>query len=790
MKEPFAEKIEGLVVNSSGYWYILVLFLLALLSLGGFYLLNKVVVSQQTSSAEINIAGRQRMLSQKINFLVQRQVVATNVEKENKYREELKYYVQLMRDSHDGLTKGSEILGLSPPKSPELVSLYFGPAVVFDKDVDEFLDDVDRFIVAIGEDAEVLARKAEDIYTKSENLLPSLDLIVSQYQMDNEKRIYTLQTIKWLVFGSTLILLFFSGVISRRSERSIVEITKAKTKMHKLSRAVESSSSAVIITDTGSNIEYVNPKFSEVTGYTREEITGQNLRVLQSGETPDAVYDDLWTSITSYGEWKGEFHNRKKDGSFYWCRNSISCVKDETGEITNFISIQDDMTHEHELSEQLSYQVSHDILTGLVNRYEFERRAERLLLAIRHDKTEHALCFMNLDQFKVVNDTYGHIAGDELLRQLGSVLQEVVRQRDTLARLGGDEFGVLMEHCSLEQARRVATSLRKAVQDFQFAWKEHSFRVSVSIGLVAITEYIPNLTELLKRADAACYMAKDRGRNRIHVYHLEDVEIVQRHGEMQWVARIYRAMEENRLCLYAQTIVPLNSSTDKHYELLIRMKDQKGRIISPEAFLPAAERYNLIVQLDRWVIKNAFTLLAMNPFFLKQINIISINLSGQSLADESFLEFVIKQLQDTGIKGEKICFEITETTAIANLNSAIKFILSMKALGCHFALDDFGSGLSSFGYLKNLPVNYLKIDGMFVKGIVNDPIDHAMVKSINEIGQVMGMQTIAEFVENDEIKDKLIKIGVNYAQGYGIGKPLAFDELLGRSNCVTGKEIA
>lgn len=438
---------------------------------------------------------------------------------------------------------------------------------------------------------------------------------------------------------------------------------------------------------------------------------------------------------------------------------------------------------------QIRHQAAHDSLTGLVNRREFERQAERLLSTIRQDKGEHALCFMDLDQFKVVNDTCGHIAGDEFLRQLSMILQHGVRKSDTLARLGGDEFGVLMEHCSLDHAHRIAISLQKAIQDYQFTWEENSFRVGVSIGLVAITEAIPNLTELLKQADAACYMAKDLGRNRIHVYHSEDLETSQRHGEMQWVSRIHRALEKHQFCLYAQVIVPLDGSTDKHYELLLRMKDEKGKIIPPGAFLPAAERYNLITKLDRWVIANAFSLLADNPVFLKQIDFCAINLSGQSLGDNDFLDFIITQLAASSIEGAKICFEITETAAISNLGAAMKFISTLRGLNCRFALDDFGSGVSSFGYLKNLPVNYLKIDGMFVRDVVDDPIDHAMVKSINEIGQVMGMKTIAEFVENDEIKGMLREIGVNYAQGYGIAKPLAFDELLGRSNKISEIKI-
>jgi diguanylate cyclase (GGDEF)-like protein/PAS domain S-box-containing protein len=567
--------------------------------------------------------------------------------------------------------------------------------------------------------------------------------------------------------------------------RDITERKQAEEKLQKLSRAVESSSSAVYITDLKGKIEYINPKFTEVTGFSTEEAIGKSTSILQSGETSDVVYADMWKIISSGGEWKGEFHNRKKNGCSYRARNSISGIRNNEGHITHYVAIQEDVTLEHELSEQLSYQANHDTLTGLVNRREFERRADRLLATVHQNKDNHALCFMDLDQFKVVNDTCGHAAGDELLRQLSSVLEEIVRHRDTLARLGGDEFGILMEHCSIDAAHRVATSLQKAIQGYQFSWEGRSFKIGVSIGLVPITETTPNLTELLKNADGACYMAKDQGRNRIHVYHPEDSEMAQRHGEMQWVTRLNQALEDDRFCLYAQAIVPLDSSTDKHYELLLRMVDEKGKIIPPGAFLPAAEGYNLISKIDRWVIENAFGLLKDNPAFLKQINFCSINLSGQSITEKDFLGFVITQLEDSGIGGEKICFEITETAAISNLSKAMKFISTLKDLGCRFALDDFGSGLSSFAYLKNLPVDYLKIDGMFVKDIVDDLIDRAMVKSINEIGQVMGMQTIAEFVENDIIKGILNEIGVNYAQGYGIDKPRPFDELLGRSNNVT-----
>jgi diguanylate cyclase (GGDEF)-like protein/PAS domain S-box-containing protein len=569
---------------------------------------------------------------------------------------------------------------------------------------------------------------------------------------------------------------------------AIIDITDRKQveeELQKLSRAVEYSSSSVYITDLKGKIEYINPKFTEVTGFSKEEAIGKSTSILQSGETSDVVYADMWKTISLGGEWKGEFHNRKKNGCIYRARNSISGVRNNEGHITHYVAIQEDVSFEYELTEQLNYQASHDTLTGLVNRREFERRADRLLATVQENKDNHALCFMDLDQFKVVNDTCGHAAGDELLRQLSSVLEEIVRHRDTLARLGGDEFGILMEHCSIDAAHRVTTSIHKAIQGYQFSWEGRSFKIGVSMGLVPITESTLNLTELLKQADGACYMAKEKGRNRIHVYHAEDSEMAQRHGEMQWVARLNQALDEDRFCLYAQIIEPLDGSNEKHYELLLRMIDKKGKIIPPGAFLPAAERYNLVSKLDYWVIENTFDLLLNNPLFLEQVNFCSINLSGQSLTAPEILDYIITRLNESGIEGKKICFEITETAAIYNMGMATKFISTLKEFGCRFALDDFGSGLSSFGYLKNLPVDFLKIDGVFVKDIVNNPIDCAMVKSINEIGQVMGMKTIAEFVENNTNKLMLKDMGVDYAQGYGIGKPQSFDKLLARESNIT-----
>lgn len=433
--------------------------------------------------------------------------------------------------------------------------------------------------------------------------------------------------------------------------------------------------------------------------------------------------------------------------------------------------------------ETIRHMAYHDSLTGLTNRHDFEIRLSRAIFSAREQQTEHALLYLDLDQFKIVNDTCGHVAGDELLKQLSIVFHKPVRERDTLARIGGDEFGVLMENCHLEKAKEIAEKLLQSVREFRFSWQKKTFTLGVSIGLVIISDDGKTMSEILSAADMACYAAKDKGRNRIQIYRDNDSEVLHRQGEMQWLNLTSQALRDNRFVLHRQYIHSLrNDDTgEKYCEFLVRMLDENGELIMPGAFIPAAERYDLMSDLDRWVINDAFKYLAKQ--FTKKDSVTSpvlsfINLSGASLSDEKFFSYISEKLIEYKIPRGKICFEITETATIANLKSAVKFINEIKEAGCLFALDDFGSGMSSFSYLKTIPADFLKIDGAFVRDMLLDPMDTAIVEAINKIGHVAGLRTIAEFVESPAIMDRLRTIGVDYAQGYGIDKPapIAFNQ--------------
>jgi len=430
---------------------------------------------------------------------------------------------------------------------------------------------------------------------------------------------------------------------------------------------------------------------------------------------------------------------------------------------------------------QLSWQASHDALTGLVNRREFEHQLGELLSHPCMAAREGALLYCDLDQFKLVNDTCGHQAGDEMLRQVCRMLQSHLREGDTLARLGGDEFGILLRDCPAAAATHIAERLRQSAQDLRFTWGERQLGTGLSVGLVPLTPELGTVQEALRVADMACYRAKEGGRNKVFTYQRTDTEMSRREGDMDWVRRLRLALEQDRFCLYSQEIAPLQATVDGglHVELLLRLRDEDGRLVPPGSFIPAAERYGMMPAIDRWVVQHALTLL--KPWArtgYQHISTCAINLSGASLGEEGLLDFVRAQLAEHRVDPQRLCFEITETSAIAHLPSAVHLITELRLLGCRFSLDDFGAGMSSFNYLKHLPVDYLKIDGSFVKDLTEDATNRVMVEVIHHIGQVMGKRTIAEFAESPATVEALRAIGVDYAQGYAVARPVPFEEYL------------
>ena len=521
-----------------------------------------------------------------------------------------------------------------------------------------------------------------------------------------------------------------------------------------------------------------NPALTEILGYSAEEIIVQPFFNFVHPEDREQTFAsvkklDFKTAIV---KWENRYLCR--DGSYKWLEWK---AKSSTTRGL-FYAFARDITQFRQLEHQLLWQNKHDILTGLYNRNEFEKQVTEVIASSQANSSSHALCYLDLDQFKVVNDICGHVGGDELLLQLTGLMKKLIRSSDILARLGGDEFGILLKRCSLHEAEKIANSIRTLIQEFRFSCQGNTFTLGVSIGLVLIDRDSRNFSSLLSAVDAACYAAKKKGRNRVFVYRHDDRELVRQRGERQWISRITHALEENRFCLYCQKIISLKENDNQeHYEILLRLLDEEGKLVPPMAFIPAAENYDLMPAIDCWVISTFFAryshycqLQRSKSINLNNCNtevIYTINLSGASINSDRFLSFLQEQFDLYSISPSTICFEITETVAIANLTKAAEFIRELKQLGCLFALDDFGSGMSSLAYLKNLPVDFLKIDGSFVKNILDDPVDSATVDCFNQIGHVMNIQTIAEFAENKPIIDKLRELGVDYAQGYGIGKP-------------------
>lgn len=577
----------------------------------------------------------------------------------------------------------------------------------------------------------------------------------------------------------------FLALQSQELVNALAKVRKSEAELfHEKERAVvtlHSIGDAVITTDTEGRVEYLNPVAERMTGLSLAEVHGrpvQDVIRIVGESTGEPVNNSLAQCLQDMNATVLDQNISlvRSDGHILAISASASPIRGRDGAAIGAVMIFQDITLTREMGRQLAFQATHDSLTGLCNRREFETHLHAALESARSNSVHHALCYLDLDQFKVVNDTCGHTAGDELLRQLTYVLKRKVRDADLLARLGGDELGILLRYCDLEKASIIADDIRRTIKEFRFAWAGHAFEVGASVGVVAINSESKNVPELLSAADVACYVAKDQGRNRVHVYQPDDKELTERRGEMRWVSRITHALNHDRLCLFYQPIIPVspNATVLPHYEILVRLRDESGALVLPTAFIPAAERYDLISVIDRWVIRSALTHISTRDKCDE--GICAINLSGQSLDDDEFLNFVETELERAAINPRHICFEITETTAIANFTRAARFIDQLKKRGCCFALDDFGCGVSSLAYLKNLNVDYLKIDGNFIRNMVNDPIDYAMVEAICRIGHVMGLKIIAECVENQETLDEVSKLGIDFAQGYHIAKVRPVDE--------------
>jgi len=544
-------------------------------------------------------------------------------------------------------------------------------------------------------------------------------------------------------------------------------------------------SDAVISTNAAGELLYINPAAEALTGWTLTAAVGRPYGEVfrldnAGGHTPtlDPVAEAIFAAETHRYP---QLNLNKHYGGSSLVEAAVSPIQDADGEVQGAVLVFRDVTEQRRLSEEIAFQATHDELTGLGNRRAFE---QALLQAFEHTRGtahHHVVCYLDLDEFKVVNDTCGHTAGDALLMQVAHLFAGLLREEDRLYRIGGDEFGIILEGLDVVPALHLAERLQLGLEAFRFVWHEQSFGVGVSIGMVVLDARSESVGALLQAADSACYVAKDAGRGRIHVYAVDDPALAQRYGVMEWVSRIEHALRHDRFVLFAQPIVRLGeqASSGLHCEILLRMQDEQGAVgalVSPGQFMPAAERYHLASRVDRWVVTHALAWVAQHQ---DQIEQCAINLSGQSLGDAAFMDFVLQSLAHTALRCDKLCFEITETAAIGNLQAANQFIDTLRALGCRFALDDFGSGLSSFAYLRNLPVDVLKIDGQFVKDIAHDPVSLAMVKSIHDIGCLMGKQTVAEFVESPAILGLLREIGVHYAQGYAVGYPVPLDQVLG-----------
>jgi diguanylate cyclase (GGDEF)-like protein/PAS domain S-box-containing protein len=542
--------------------------------------------------------------------------------------------------------------------------------------------------------------------------------------------------------------------------------------------ALNSLAEAVIATDERGRITFMNPAAERLTGSEAAQAAGKLLEEIVSlvdESDRRLLADPVHQALTSGAPvtlGRRALLLSRSTGGERSIELSASPVRNEAKEVVGAALLLHDVTELRGLARQMSYQATHDALTGLVNRREFERRLEEAIDSGHRGDGQHVLCYLDLDRFKLVNDTSGHLAGDSMLREVAKLLRDAVRDSDTVARLGGDEFGMLLIGCPLEKARQIADDVCRSVGDYRFVWKDRIFNIGVSVGLVEISRESGTLEELMAAADTACYVAKKQGSGRVAVYSARDEALARHSGEIQWLQRLQGALKENRFQLYHQIIVPTHGTDGgPAMEVLLRLRDENGQELPPAEFMRAAERYRLMGLVDRWVVQTTFAALGRGALLLQPDRSVAINISGQTLGDVQFLEFVVECLDSTGVSPAQICFEITESAVVANLEHARRFIGVLHGMGCQFALDDFGSGVGSFSNLKNLPLDYLKIDGSFIRNLARDTVNQAMVTAMIKLARTLNFKVIAEQVEDSAALEAARRMGVDYLQGYAIGKP-------------------
>lgn len=556
----------------------------------------------------------------------------------------------------------------------------------------------------------------------------------------------------------------------KRMERELAE-------KHELLRVtLMSIGDAVITTDAHAQVRWMNPAAERMTGW--RTIHAQSMPIEDVFKIEDESQRLPAACPVRRCLVEGEVvpHHqanvlRSQDGSEYGIEESAAPIRDDQGQVLGAILVFRDVTEQRRLGREMSFRATHDPLTGLLNRSEFEQRLGTALHQATLDGTQHTLLYLDLDQFKLVNDACGHAAGDLLLRQVAALLQRSVRAQDTIARLGGDEFAIILSHCTVEQSQRAAQQICDEMAEYRFVHEDRRFRVGASIGLAPLDSRWRGIAQAQQAADSACYAAKEAGRNRVHAWYDTDQAMRARQGETQWATRLEQALDEDQFELFAQRITPLSLQHTEglHAEVLIRLRDADGGLIAPGAFLPAAERFHMASRIDRWVLRHTFARLADAD--LSHVDTVAINLSGQSIGDSAFHAFVHELLSTARFDVRKLCLEVTETAIVARLDEARNFIMTLRQHGVRFALDDFGAGASSFGYLKQLPVDYLKIDGQFIRDLTTDVLDQAAVRCFHDVAQVLGLRTIAEFVDRDDTVQALRQIGVDYAQGYRFHRP-------------------